>query len=76
MGTNSPDRHKNYITIIKVKIPVDMGCWDLSEMREGGLGAVDSRVEVDTKILNEGEVNRCRYNPQKNNIVAAKSSTS
>lgn len=37
-----------------------------------GLAAGENRIDVETKILHEGEVNRARYMPQKPTIIATK----
>ena len=37
-----------------------------------GISVGDNRIEIETKILHEGEVNRARYMPQKSNIIATK----
>jgi len=37
-----------------------------------GLAAGENRIEIETKILHEGEINRARYMPQKPNVIATK----
>ena len=36
-----------------------------------GLASADNRIDIETKILHDGEVNRARYMPQKYNVIAS-----
>ena len=64
------------MNLIKVRLPRDADVLqDSSEYRPGeqsGIGKAtgESRIEIETKINHEGEVNRARYMPQKPNIIA------
>jgi histone-binding protein RBBP4 len=40
-----------------------------------GLAAGENRIDIETKILHEGEINRARYMPQTPNIIASKTVT-
>jgi len=37
-----------------------------------GISVADNRIEIETKILHKGEVNRARFMPQQHNIIASK----
>jgi histone-binding protein RBBP4 len=36
-----------------------------------GLASPDNRIDIETKILHDGEVNRARFMPQKYNVIAS-----
>lgn len=40
----------------------------------GGLGLAtgENKIDIETKILHQGEINRARYMPQKFNVIATK----
>jgi histone-binding protein RBBP4 len=71
IGTNTSDKEPNYLIIAKVRLPKEDTQMDLTE---GGIGLAtgENRIEIETKILHEGEVNRARYMPQKSNVIATK----
>ena len=37
-----------------------------------GLATAENKIDIETKILHQGEVNRARYMPQKFNVIATK----
>jgi histone-binding protein RBBP4 len=60
---------------MKVKVPLEGGTIDKfsdSGKDAHGMGAERQRMEVETKINHQGEVNRARMMPQKRNILATK----
>jgi histone-binding protein RBBP4 len=81
LGTNTSGSEPNYLMIGKVRMPLDETPVDLSTYNQnnnqaGGLGlaAGDAKIEVEIKILHEGEINKARYMPQKYNVVATQTS--
>ena len=40
-----------------------------------GLATAENKIDIETKILHQGEVNRARYMPQKFNVIATKTTS-
>ena len=40
-----------------------------------GLATAENKIDIETKILHQGEVNRARYLPQKFNVIATKTTS-
>jgi histone-binding protein RBBP4 len=55
--------------IVKAKIPVKDGEKDI---KDNLINKGESKIEIETRINHEGEVNRARPMPQKPNIIATK----
>ncbi|EGR34820.1 retinoblastoma binding protein 4, putative [Ichthyophthirius multifiliis] len=77
--THTSDQDKEYLIIGKVKLPLENTPIDIteyqldaSEIGQMGLASGQNKIEIETKILHEGESNRARYMPQKPNIIASK----
>ena len=77
----SPSNHCATILTHQVKLPhdpsnplTDPSQFDQNQKNISGSGISTgpNRIEIEKKILHEGEVNRARYMPQKPNIVATK----
>eukprot|EP00331_Platyophrya_macrostoma_P010464 CAMPEP_0176415760 /NCGR_PEP_ID=MMETSP0127-20121128/5983_1 /TAXON_ID=938130 /ORGANISM="Platyophrya macrostoma, Strain WH" /LENGTH=400 /DNA_ID=CAMNT_0017795787 /DNA_START=6 /DNA_END=1208 /DNA_ORIENTATION=- len=82
LGTHTSDQEPNYLLIAKVRIPnedatIDVTEYSLSSKEQNGIGvpSVENRIEIETKILHKGEVNRARYMPQKYNVIATKTTS-
>ena len=61
--------------VMKVKVPLEGGTMDKfsdSGKDAHGMGVERQRMEMETRINHQGEVNRARMMPQKRNILATK----
>ncbi|KAL4484211.1 hypothetical protein ABPG72_003495 [Tetrahymena utriculariae] len=79
LGTHTSGQDKDYLLIAKVRLPLEETATDISEYQnqakevgQTGLSAGENRIEIETKILHDGEINRARYMPQKYNVIATK----
>ncbi len=80
MGTHTSDE-QNHLVIASVQLPNDEAQFDSShydnERAEfGGFGSVSGKIEIEIRINHEGEVNRARYMPQNQCIIATKTPSS
>lgn len=62
-----------------MRLPLEDAALDISEYNQNakevgqmGLISGDNKLEIEAKILHEGEINRARYMPQKYNVIASK----
>ncbi|CAG8488051.1 14340_t:CDS:2 [Racocetra fulgida] len=78
IGTHTSDNDQNFVEIAHIQLPkndvnVDPRKFDEEKGEIGGYGGTtESRIKVVQKIKHEGEVNRARYMPQKQDIIATK----
>lgn len=77
LGTHTSDE-QNHLVISKLQLPTediryDASKYDSEKSEFGGFGAVTGKVEVEIRMNHEGEVNRARYMPQNQVIIATKS---
>lgn len=80
LGTHTSDE-QNHLVIASVQLPNDEAQFDSShydsERAEfGGFGSVSGKIEIEIRINHEGEVNRARYMPQNQFIIATKTPSS
>lgn len=80
LGTHTSDE-QNHLVIASVQLPNDEAQFDSShydnERAEfGGFGSVSGKIEIEIRINHEGEVNRARYMPQNQCIIATKTPSS
>ncbi|CAF0930556.1 unnamed protein product [Brachionus calyciflorus] len=80
LGTHTSDE-QNHLVIASVQLPNDEAQFDSShydsEKAEfGGFGAVSGKIDIEIRINHEGEVNRARYMPQNQCIIATKTPSS
>ena len=47
-------------------------CLKNAEGTSLGLAAGENRLDIETKILHDGEINKARFMPQKYNVIATK----
>ncbi|OBZ83093.1 putative histone-binding protein Caf1 [Choanephora cucurbitarum] len=79
LGTHTNDEEPNYLLIASVQLPSNTHDIDLRKYEEttneiGGYGAFnDAHIQVQQKIVHEGEVNRARYQYENPNVIATKS---
>eukprot|EP01112_Ceratiomyxa_fruticulosa_P011726 TRINITY_DN3206_c0_g1_i1.p1 TRINITY_DN3206_c0_g1~~TRINITY_DN3206_c0_g1_i1.p1 ORF type:complete len:427 (-),score=104.55 TRINITY_DN3206_c0_g1_i1:103-1383(-) len=77
LGTHTSDQEQNFLMIAKVHLPnedspIDARKYDDQKGEVGGFGASE-KIEVAQKINHLGEVNRARYMPQNQTLIATKS---
>lgn len=80
MGTHTTNNDPNYLMIAKVKIPKDDILLDISEYTYAhdkrtshtSIGQSNGNVEIEKRILHQGEVTIARYMPQNPNVIASK----
>lgn len=80
LGTHTSDE-QNHLIIASVQLPTDDATFDASHYDSdrgefGGFGSVSGKIEIETKINHEGEVNRARYMPQRPCIIGTKTPSS
>eukprot|EP01137_Pigoraptor_chileana_P025001 Opistho-2@93833 len=80
LGTHTSDE-QNHLMIAQVKLPtedalVDTRKYDDERGEHGGFGGASGRIEVKQRIIHQGEVNRARYMPQNQTVIATKTPTS
>ncbi|CDW89960.1 wd-40 repeat-containing protein [Stylonychia lemnae] len=79
IGTHTSNDEQNYIQIMKVKIPLESSK-DTRDYQDnardvngiGGSSHKNERIQIETQINHQGEVNKARYMPQSHNIIASK----
>jgi histone-binding protein RBBP4 len=74
MGTHTSNQEPNYLLIMKARIPnVDSISSDTKDNTAiSAYYKVENKIEIETRINHEGEVNKARVMPQKFNIIATK----
>lgn len=77
LGTHTSDAEANHLMVATVRLPtedaeVDPRAYNDETADVGGFGMIQPKVEVQTRMVHEREVNRARYMPQKPNLVATK----
>lgn len=81
IGTHTSNDEQNYLQIMKIKIPLESSK-DVKDFNDSAkdtsmLGNPTSsqkreRIEIESQINHQGEVNRARYMPQSQNVIATK----
>ena len=74
LGTNTADSEPNHLMIAKVRIPTEATLQDLSDKPEKEIASTsfaEKKLDIEIKMIHEGEVNKARYMPQKFNIIAS-----
>lgn len=77
LGTHTSGDEMNYLMVAEVRLPledteIDARKYDDETEDLGGFGGVGSKIEVTIRINHEGEVNRARFMPSNEFIVATK----
>uniref|UniRef100_A0A0D6QYT2 Histone-binding protein RBBP4-like N-terminal domain-containing protein n=1 Tax=Araucaria cunninghamii TaxID=56994 RepID=A0A0D6QYT2_ARACU len=77
LGTHTSDNEPNYLMLAQVQLPLDDAENDARHYDDergefGGFGSANGKVQVIQQINHDGEVNRARYMPQNNFIIATK----
>ena len=82
LGTHTSDGEQNHVMLAEVTLPeedseYDARAYDEQKNEVGGVGTANSigHVNVLQQINHDGEVNRARYMPQNEFILATKSPT-
>lgn len=78
LGTHTSGNDQNYLQIADVQLPNtvtehDLGKYDEEKGEVGGFDGTKFRVYITQKIDHEGEVNRARYMPQNQDMIATMS---
>ncbi len=69
LGTTGSENEVNNLLIAKVRVPKEESMMDCNN--DGNIQQnQENRIEIETKIIHEGDVNKCRYCPQKYNVIA------
>jgi len=59
--------------IMKVRLPIEGAASDVKDFSAiSAYSKIDNKIEIETRIAHQGEVNRARVMPQKFNIIATK----
>eukprot|EP01100_Stratorugosa_tubuloviscum_P012605 TRINITY_DN6022_c3_g1_i1.p1 TRINITY_DN6022_c3_g1~~TRINITY_DN6022_c3_g1_i1.p1 ORF type:complete len:410 (-),score=184.26 TRINITY_DN6022_c3_g1_i1:182-1411(-) len=76
LGTHTSEAEQNYLMIAEVRMPCDetpIDNYKYDDQKEvGGFGNPIGKVEIKIKINHDGEVNRARFMPQNNFLIATK----
>jgi histone-binding protein RBBP4 len=79
LGTHTSDGEQNHLMLAEAQLPLedseyDARAYDDQKAEVGGIGAASGigHVKVVQQINHEGEVNRARYMPQNDNLIATK----
>ena len=82
LGTHTSDGEQNHLMLAEVQLPLedseyDARAYDDQKAEVGGVGAAAGigHVRVTQQINHDGEVNRARYMPQDERLVATKTPT-
>ncbi|KAL1935099.1 hypothetical protein VTP01DRAFT_4239 [Rhizomucor pusillus] len=81
LGTHTNDEDRNYVQIATIRLPDDQSQDITNEDNamdtDDGNGTLNAsyepHVKIEQKIVHEGEVNRARYQPDNQDIIATKS---
>lgn len=77
LGTHTSDDEPNYLMIANVRLPTEDAEIDARQYSEetgelGGYSGSPARFDIQVRITHEGEVNRARYCPGHENLIATK----
>lgn len=77
LGTHTSENEPNYLMLAQVQLPLDDSENDARHYEDdrpevGGFGCANGKVQIIQQINHDGEVNRARYMPQNNFIIATK----
>ena len=80
LGTHTSPGEQNYLMVATAKLPnedteLDARKYDDEKGELGGYGGAAAKIEVSVRINHDGEVNRARYMPQDEFMVATKTVT-
>lgn len=79
IGTQTSGEEPNYLMIAQVRLPneaanVEADDFKLTEKQEGQ-STNNNSLNIETRILHDGEVNKAQFMPQKYNIIATKTNS-
>ncbi|GMF54029.1 unnamed protein product [Phytophthora fragariaefolia] len=77
LGTHTSGAEQNHLMVAEVRLPledteIDARKYDEESQELGGFGGVSGKVDIKIRINHDGEVNRARYMPSDEMIVATK----
>lgn len=81
LGTHTSDEEQNYVIVADVRLPlddteIDPRKYDDQKSDVGGFGnPAGGKIDIRIKIPHQGEVNRARYMPQDETIIATQTTS-
>ncbi|OAG33049.1 histone-binding protein RBBP4 [Nematocida sp. ERTm5] len=72
LSTQTSGQEDEYLQIMSVTLPDTVGDEAVRSLDDGGYGLGESKVRITQKIPMQHEVNRARYMPTNNNLIAVK----
>lgn len=77
LGTHTSDEQQNHLLITRVKLPnedteLDVRKYDDIKGELGAYGGAESKIETNVRLNHDGEINRARYMPQDDYVIATK----
>ncbi|CAH0492844.1 unnamed protein product [Peronospora farinosa] len=77
LGTHTSGAEQNYLMVAEVRLPledteIDARKYDEESQELGGFGGVSGKVDIKIRVNHDGEVNRARFMPSDELIVATK----
>lgn len=76
IGTYTSGQENDYLMIAKTRLPIQPKNEKISnEEAINSFSKIENKIEIETKIRHEGEVNKAKAMPQKFNIIATKTNS-
>ncbi|KAI9027929.1 WD40-repeat-containing domain protein [Hyaloraphidium curvatum] len=75
LGTHTSEGEQNYLQVAEVYLPNEGANYDNDQGETGGYGGNEARLKITHRINHDGEVNRARYMPQNQTMVATKTNS-
>ncbi|KAI5132416.1 histone-binding protein RBBP4 [Nematocida ausubeli] len=72
LSTQTSGQEEDYLQILSVTLPDTVGDAAVRTLEDGGYGLGESKVKIAQKIPMAFEINRARYMPSNNNLIAVK----
>jgi histone-binding protein RBBP4 len=76
MGTHTNNTEQDYLMVVKVRMPMTDTSSDVKDI-SAAYSKVENKIEIETRINHQGEVNKARPMPNKDrhNIIATKTNS-
>ncbi|RLN64605.1 hypothetical protein BBJ29_006359 [Phytophthora kernoviae] len=77
LGTHTSGAEQNHLMVAEVRLPledteIDARKYDEESQELGGFGGVSGKVDIKIRVNHDGEVNRARFMPSNELVVATK----
>ncbi|TDH65454.1 hypothetical protein CCR75_008013 [Bremia lactucae] len=77
LGTHTSGAEQNHLMVAEVRLPledteIDARKYDEESQELGGFGGVSGKVDIKIRVNHDGEVNRARFMPSDELVVASK----